>query len=53
MIYRNYLYYGSLKLSSIIVDIEYNIKICDFGIIKVNNGVNIRSYGNRRYLCLY
>ncbi|ENY8793701.1 protein kinase [Clostridioides difficile] len=51
MIHRNHSYHGSLKSSSIIVDTEYNIKICDFGITKANNGVNTRSYGNRRYLC--
>ncbi|MGO0904788.1 protein kinase domain-containing protein [Clostridioides difficile] len=51
MIHRNYSYHGSLKSSSIIVNTEYNIKICDFGITKANNGVNTRSYGNRKYLC--
>ncbi|MGO0862576.1 protein kinase domain-containing protein, partial [Clostridioides difficile] len=48
MIHRNYSYHGSLKSSSIMVNTEYNIKICDFGITKANNGVNTRSYGNRK-----
>nr|UWI52036.1 protein kinase [Clostridioides difficile] len=51
MIHRNYSYHGSLKSSSIMVNTEYNIKICDFGITRANNGVNTRSYGNRKYLC--
>lgn len=45
------LYHGDLKPSNIIVDKLYNVKVCDFGVTKANNGVNIRSNGEIKYLC--
>ena len=44
------LYHGDLKPSNIIVDKNYNVKICDFGVTKANNGINIRSCGEVKYL---
>lgn len=45
------LYHGDLKPSNLIVDKWYNIQICDFGVTKANNGVNIRSGGDINYMC--
>lgn len=45
------LYHGSLKPGNILVDEFYNVKIFDFGVTKANKGVNLRSYGDLRYLC--
>lgn len=44
------LYHGDLKPSNILVDKDYNIKICDFGVTKANNGVNLRINNNINYL---
>lgn len=44
-------YHGSLNPSSIIVDENYNVKVCDFGITKANNGVHTRCAGSLDYMC--
>lgn len=44
------LYHGDLKPSNILVDKDYNIKICDFGVTKANSGVNLRINNNINYL---
>jgi serine/threonine protein kinase len=44
-------YHGSLKPSSIIVDEDYNVKVCDFGITRANKGVHTRSSDSLDYMC--
>ncbi|GAA0235698.1 protein kinase domain-containing protein [Metaclostridioides mangenotii] len=44
-------YHGSLKPSSIIVDKDYNVKVCDFGITRANKGVHTRSSDSLDYMC--
>lgn len=44
------LYHGDLKPSNILVDKQYNIKVCDFGVTKANNGINIRACNEIKYL---
>ena len=44
------MYHGDLNPSNIIVDEWHNIKICNVGITKANHGINIRSYGQIKYL---
>lgn len=44
------MYHGDLSPNNILVDKWYNIKILNFGVTKANNGVNIRSGNNIKYL---
>src|SRR5699024_5729980 len=44
------IYHGDLNPNNILVDKWYNIKILNFGVTKANNGVNIRSGNNIKYL---
>ncbi|MGL5346637.1 MAG: serine/threonine-protein kinase [Peptostreptococcaceae bacterium] len=44
------LYHGDLKPSNILVDEQYNVKVCDFGVTKANNGINLRVCNEIRYL---
>ena len=44
------MYHGDLNPKNILVDKWYNIKILNFGVTKANNGVNIRSGNNIKYL---
>ena len=44
------LYHGDLKPSNILVDKQYNVKVCDFGVTKANNGINIRACNEIKYL---
>lgn len=45
------LYHGDLNPSNIIVDEYYNIKILNIASTKANNGINVRSGGQFKYLC--
>lgn len=47
---HNNSYHGDLNPKNIIVDGNYNIKIFGFGITKANQGINIRSYNEVKYL---
>lgn len=44
------MYHGDLNPSNIIVDEWHNVKICNLGTTKANNGVNIRACGQIKYL---
>lgn len=43
-------YHGSLRTDNIIVDSQYRVKVCDFGLVKANKGVYLRSSEDIRYM---
>lgn len=44
------MYHGDLNPGNILVDEYYNVKVCNFGLTKANNGVNPRACGQIKYL---
>lgn len=44
------MYHGDLNPTNILLDEWYNVKVCNFGLTKANNGVNPRVCGQIKYL---
>ncbi|MDK2563476.1 protein kinase [Romboutsia sedimentorum] len=44
------MYHGDLNPSNIMIDRNYNVKICNLGTTKSNNGTNIRACNEIKYL---
>ncbi|MGL4911106.1 MAG: protein kinase domain-containing protein [Romboutsia sp.] len=47
---KHNMYHGDLNPTNILLDEWYNVKVCNFGLTKANNGVNPRACGQIKYL---
>ena len=47
---NNNIYHGSLNPKLIMIDSNFDVKIANFGIVKANNGINIRNKDTKVYL---